>query len=162
MIVVFVFAVLAIIGALVAAISDDARKVILSLWVCGMSIGAVFLSFGAELLAVAQWIVITLVGIALLLFSSMFGELGAKTQNDQKRARFDFAQAALIGGLLIGVLGVALIKYSPAILTEAQAGQDLQALGLLLTERHLISLEVLAVTLLLILVGGGVLARPER
>jgi NADH:ubiquinone oxidoreductase subunit 6 (subunit J) len=41
------------------------------------------------------------------------------------------------------------------------AGNDLASLGKVMVENHIISLEVLALTLFLILVGGGVVARPE-
>ena len=168
------FAAIAVLSALVAALYRDARRVVLALWVCGMCFGAIFLSFGAEVLAVVQWIVTTLVGISLLFFSSMFGELGSKeiteiSDSSARKERFDLVQAAMVGIAFAAVLGAALLRFRPdadwmshlASDSGPFTGQDLQALGGLLTEKHLISLEVLGVTLLLILVGGGVLARPE-
>jgi NADH:ubiquinone oxidoreductase subunit 6 (subunit J) len=171
--IVLFFAAIAVLSALVAALYRDARRVVLALWVCGMCFGAIFLSFGAEMLAVVQWIVTTLVGISLLFFSSMFGELGSKEISEIKsrKENFDLLQAAMVGLAFIGILGVSLLRFKPdaewlSHLTAGATsgpsnGQDLQALGQLLTERHFISLEVFGVTLLLVLVGGGVLARPE-
>jgi NADH:ubiquinone oxidoreductase subunit 6 (subunit J) len=169
--IVLFFAAIAVLSALVAALYRDARRVVLALWVCGMCLGAIFLSFGAEILAVVQWIVTTLVGISLLFFSSMFGELGSKelVEIGSRKEKFDLLQATLVGVAFIAVLGVSFLRFQPdaewlshlTTTSGPSTGQDLQALGQLLTERHFISLEVLGVTLLLVLVGGGVLARPE-
>jgi NADH:ubiquinone oxidoreductase subunit 6 (subunit J) len=38
---------------------------------------------------------------------------------------------------------------------------DLASLGKVIVENHIVSLEVLGLTLFLVLVGGGVVARPE-
>jgi NADH:ubiquinone oxidoreductase subunit 6 (subunit J) len=169
--IVHIFAAIAILSALGAALYRDARRVVLSLWICGMCFGAIFLSFGAEVLAVVQWIVTTLVGISLLFFSSMFGELGSKkvTEGRTRKESFELLQAAMVGIAFVAILGVSLLRFQPdadwlshlSASSGPSTGQDLQALGQLLTERHFISLEVLGVTLLLVLVGGGVLARPE-
>jgi NADH:ubiquinone oxidoreductase subunit 6 (subunit J) len=158
MIVVLFLSILVVASALIAAMSEDARRVVLALWICGMSLGGIFLSFGAEVLAMVQWIVATLSGISLLFFSSMFGELGAQ---GKKRSTFDLLQASMLGIALVAVLGIAFSKFSPDINAGTQTGQEIHALGLLLSQKHFISLEVLGVTLLLVLVGGGVLARPE-
>jgi NADH:ubiquinone oxidoreductase subunit 6 (subunit J) len=167
------FAAIAILSALVAALYRDARRVVLALWVCGMCFGAIFLSFGAEVLAIVQWIVSTLVGISLLFFSSMFGELGSKEVSEirSRKENFDLLQAAMVGIAFVAILGASLLRFQPdpqwlsrlaaGAASGPSSGQDLQALGQLLTEKHFISLEVLGVTLLLVLVGGGVLARPE-
>jgi NADH:ubiquinone oxidoreductase subunit 6 (subunit J) len=171
--IVLLFSITAVLSALVAALYRDARRVVLALWVCGMCFGAIFLSFGAEVLAVVQWIVTTLVGISLLFFSSMFGELGSKEPKEvrSRKDNFDLLQAAMVGIAFVAILGVSLLRFQPdaewashlvaGTTSGPSAGQDLQALGQLLTERHFISLEVLGVTLLLVLIGGGVLARPE-
>jgi NADH:ubiquinone oxidoreductase subunit 6 (subunit J) len=171
--IVLFFAAIAVLSALVAALYRDARRVVLALWVCGMCFGAIFLSFGAEVLAIVQWIVTTMVGISLLFFSSMFGELGSKELSEirSRRDNFDLLQASMVGFAFIAILGVALLRFRPDAewlshlaasgASGPQSGQDLQALGQLLTEKHFISLEVLGITLLLVLVGGGVLARPE-
>jgi NADH:ubiquinone oxidoreductase subunit 6 (subunit J) len=134
-----------------------------------MSVGALFLCFGAEVLAMVQWIVATLCGVSLLFFSSMYGELGRPKLTEpgiseeilKRRNSFDLAQAIMVGVALTAVLGAALSRFSPGFGVTLQSGQDIQALGQLLTERHSISLDLLGITLLMVLVGGGVLSRPE-
>jgi NADH:ubiquinone oxidoreductase subunit 6 (subunit J) len=160
MITIIALSALVTVSALVAALSKDTRHVVLGLWVCGMSMGGIFLSFGAEVLAMAQWIVATLGGVSLLMASSMCGELGKKVAS--RRATFDLLQAIIVGVGMTAVFGVALFRFQPEMNTLPQSGQDLQALGQLLTEKHSISLNLLAVTLLLVLVGGGVLSRAEE
>jgi NADH:ubiquinone oxidoreductase subunit 6 (subunit J) len=46
-------------------------------------------------------------------------------------------------------------------MTLPAQGNDLFSIGKVLTDHHLLALEVLAMTLLLVLVGGGAVARPE-
>jgi NADH:ubiquinone oxidoreductase subunit 6 (subunit J) len=160
MIAIIVLSTLVIASALIAALSKDSRHVVLGLWVCGMSVGGIFLSFGAEVLAMVQWIIATLGGISLLMASSMCGELGEKVPSPVNK--FDLLQAIIVGIGMTAVFGVALFRFQPEIGVLPQSGQDLQALGQLLTEKHSISLNLLAVTLLLVLVGGGVLSRAEE
>jgi NADH:ubiquinone oxidoreductase subunit 6 (subunit J) len=160
MITIIVLSALVTASALVAALSKDTRHVVLGLWVCGMGMGGIFLSFGAEVLAMAQWIVATLGGVSLLMASSMCGELGKKVAS--RGTTFDLLQAIIVGVGMTAVFGVALFRFQPGMNSLPQSGQDLQALGQLLTEKHSISLNLLAVTLLLVLVGGGVLSRAEE
>jgi NADH:ubiquinone oxidoreductase subunit 6 (subunit J) len=160
MIAIIVLSTLVIASALIAALSKDSRHVVLGLWVCGMSMGGIFLSFGAEVLAMVQWIIATLGGVSLLMASSMCGELGEKVAS--RINKFDLLQAIIVGIGMTAVFGVALFRFQPEIGALPQSGQDLQALGQLLTEKHSISLSLLAVTLLLVLVGGGVLSRAEE
>jgi NADH:ubiquinone oxidoreductase subunit 6 (subunit J) len=160
MIATIVLSTLVIASALIAALSKDSRHVVLGLWVCGMSMGGIFLSFGAEVLAMVQWIIATLGGISLLMASSMCGELGEKVASPVNK--FDLLQAIIVGIGMTAVFGVALFRFQPEFNALPQSGQDLQALGQLLTEKHSISLNLLAVTLLLVLVGGGVLSRAEE
>lgn len=64
-----------------------------------------------------------------------------------------------VGFALIVWLGAAPIPVG--LLVVPQSGNDILAVGRILTENHLLSLEILALTLLLTLIGGGVVARPE-
>jgi NADH:ubiquinone oxidoreductase subunit 6 (subunit J) len=157
----WVFAVLTVLSAAVASFAPDLKRSNLALWLAGLSAGALYLTLGAELLAIVQWIVSTLVAISLLFFSSMYGisrELPEGT--GYKRA----LKIAL--PLLLGLLFAVIIWHGAGFLdvesvTSPTQGNDLKALGTELTGRHLFSLEVLALTLFLVLVGGGVVARPE-
>ena len=56
-----------------------------------MSAGALFLSYGAEYLAVVQWLVGTLVAISFLVYASLFGgytSLDARPKREKSLTRF--------------------------------------------------------------------------
>jgi NADH:ubiquinone oxidoreductase subunit 6 (subunit J) len=157
----WIFAALTVVSATVATFAPDLRRSNLSLWLAGLSAGALYLTLGAELLAIVQWIVSTLVAISLLFFSSMYGASRELPEGTGWR------RALKIGlPLLLGLLFAFIIWHGAGFLdveavTPPAEGNDLRTLGVELTGRHLFSLEVLALTLFLVLVGGGVLARPE-
>jgi NADH:ubiquinone oxidoreductase subunit 6 (subunit J) len=165
----WVFAILTLAAAAVACFAGDLRRSTLALWVAGLGAGALYLTLGAELLAVVQWIVSTLVTISLLFFASMFGpsrglpeEKGVPSGRARVKAYLWKALPVLLG-LLFAVIVWHGAGFLPTeALESAQEGSDLKALGRELTDHHLISLEVLSLTLFLVLVGGGVIARPEE
>ena len=68
----------------------------------------------------------------------------------------------LVGGAFSWVIWFGAEPLPDGPLGEVVAGTDVSALGRALTGQHLLSLEVLALTLFLVLVGGGVLARPDN
>ena len=72
-----------------------------------------------------------------------------------------FALAAIIGLAFLAVIRMGTADLPEGSLAIPTEGSDLLALGHILTSHHLLSLEVFAATILLILVGGGVIARPE-
>src|SRR3954463_9439017 len=100
----WVFASLTFISAAFASFAPDLRRSNLALWVAGLSAGALYLTLGAELLAIVQWIVSTLVTISLLFFSSMYGA------PQSKAGKWD-ARRVLRTGLpvLLGLLFAAII-----------------------------------------------------
>jgi NADH:ubiquinone oxidoreductase subunit 6 (subunit J) len=172
--IVWIFAAIALGGAACASVVENMRTATLSLWIVGLALGGVYLTLGAETLAVIQWIVCTLAAISFIFFAAMFGEYDVEGSSEKKSLswgeRFravDRAQVAAIGlAAIIGVAFVAVVRIGSADLPESsleipKEANDLLAFGHILTTHHLLSLEVLAMTLLLILVGGGVIARPE-
>jgi NADH:ubiquinone oxidoreductase subunit 6 (subunit J) len=74
-------------SAIYATVAGDTKRSILSLWFAGLSVGGLYLSWGAEFLAVLQWILSTLVAISFLFYAVMFGEYGAKDPRDWKKGR---------------------------------------------------------------------------
>lgn len=148
----------------IAALVRDARRGTLALWVAGLSVGCIYLTLGAEVLAIIQWMISTLVAIAFAFFGVMFGEYGSQSPSESKKAHRRYLLSGL--SLMIGVGFSALIwvggGQTPSdLLAIPNSGNDIVALGKSLTENHLLSLEVLALTLFLVLIGGGVVARPE-
>lgn len=160
------FSLITLTAVTMAAFVRDVRRATLALWVAGLGVGCIYLTLGVEVLAIIQWIVSTLVAISFSFFGVMFGEYGSQSHSSTFLSRGD-RKLLLTGlGILIGACFAALIWFgdgqSPSdFLTIPETGNDMVALGKSLTENHLLSLEVLALTLFLALIGGGVVARPE-
>jgi NADH:ubiquinone oxidoreductase subunit 6 (subunit J) len=157
----WIFAAITLGAVLVSTFVGDIRRAVLSLWVAGLGIGAIYLTLGAELLAVVQWIVSTLVAISFVFFSVMFGEYG-----QHEKFVWDKRLIKTGMGLLLGIAFAWLTWYGGGhfpdhLLAQPMEGTDLASIGKTLTGQHLLSLEVLALTLFLVLVGGGVIARPD-
>jgi NADH:ubiquinone oxidoreductase subunit 6 (subunit J) len=156
-------------AAATAALAPRMRTAILALWVAGLFMGCVYLSLGAETLAVIQWIISTLVAISLFFFAVMFGEYerkesfmsylnGALTLDRARILSLTMALILAVGFAFMIFLGAS--QVTPEMLALPKEKNDLTTIGIVLTKNHLLSLEVLSLTLFLILVGGGVIARP--
>jgi NADH:ubiquinone oxidoreductase subunit 6 (subunit J) len=158
----WIFAAITIGAVGFATFVGDIRRAVLSLWVAGLGIGAIYLTLGAELLAVVQWIVSTLVAISFVFFSVMFGEYGQKQKMQLDRRLIKVLLAVLLGLAFAWVVWFGSGRYPDELLAQPMEGTDLAAIGKTLTGQHLLSLEVLALTLFLVLVGGGVIARPDE
>lgn len=164
----WIFSIIALGGALTATVVQGMRRATLALWITGLAMGCLFLTVGAETLAILQWIISTLVAIALFFFAVMFGEYESK-KDEQVPFYKTLNRKTVVSAIIATVIGLAFaaIIYLgasdfPASPTPAPAaGNDLASLGKVIVENHILSLEVLALTLFLILVGGGVVARPE-
>lgn len=143
------------------------RHAILALWVAGLGVGAVYLTLGAELLAIVQWIVSTVVTISFVFFAVMFGEYNdpSTTEINKKRRKGTTLLLTLLSLVLGAGFAVVIRRVSKDIphtaTTSAISQGDLRVIGRLLTQENLLSLEVLALTLFLVLVGGGVVTRLE-
>ncbi|MBI2711499.1 MAG: NADH-quinone oxidoreductase subunit J [Bdellovibrio sp.] len=160
------FAGLTLGAAILATFASNIKRAILALWVVGLGVGAVYLTVGAEFLAIIQCIVSTLVTISLIFFSVMFGEYQVEPASKVKF--FSPANvmrtvlALFLGAGFAAVIGLGVRGLPLENLTQSVSGSDLAALGRALTQDNLLSLEVLALILFLVLVGGGVIARLER
>lgn len=170
----WIFGSVAVLGAGVAVVSKDFSKVVLSLWITGIATGCVFQSLGAEVLAVLQWVAATLVALALLVFSLLFGEAkNAQTSGKFTReaivaairaGKWVPASAAVLAGLgfaLVLVLASPEVSLHAGGQVAAEAGNDLAAVGAHVADHHMLSFEVLAFALLAAVVGGGAVARPD-
>lgn len=160
----WIFAGITLGAALMATFVSPIRRAILALWVVGLGVGAIYLTVGAEFLAIIQWIVSTLVTISFVFFSVMFGEYNPPKEQSKKSASQGVLLLAL--SVILGLSFSAIIWLGAeslpetAFVVEPKSG-DLSSLGRVLTHENLLSLEVLALTLFLVLVGGGVVARFE-
>ena len=157
----WVFAAITLLAVAVATFVGDVRRAVLALWVASLGVGAIYLTLGAELLAIIQWIVSTLVAISFIFFAVMFGEYGIEGGDAVKKRLLKTGLGLVLGGAFTWVIYVGATHFSDDLLGHVTEGTDLFAIGKTLVTEHLLSLEVLALTLFLVLVGGGVIARPE-
>jgi NADH:ubiquinone oxidoreductase subunit 6 (subunit J) len=162
MIICWIFAGITLGSVITATFAADIRRAVLSLWIAGLGVGAIYLTLGAEMLAVVQWIVSTLVAISFVFFAVMFGEYGPGESLKLDRGLVKVGLAALLGLGFSWMIWFGASRIPEQALTQPPAGADVEAIGRVLTRQHLLSLEVLALTLFLVLVGGGVIARPDR
>lgn len=153
-----IFSALTVLAAVGAVILSDMRKVIVASWVASMSAGALFLSYGAEYLAIVQWLVGTLVAISFLVYASLFGGYASVDARSKREKIFDGIPAAVIGLSFFAIVTVAALGKD--VVAEGSAA-DLAAMGQSLTSKHVISLELIAFLLLAVLVGAGVIGRAE-
>lgn len=152
-------------SAAFAALAGDIRKAALALWLAGLGSGGLFLSLGAELLAILQWVVSTLVAVSFIFYAVLFGEYGqggkgAETAADAPAFK-TYSSAVLLGAGFCAVIGLAGSEISvPHDALGSKAG-DLAVIGAAVSEDYLLALEIFALTLFLVIVGAGVVARPD-
>lgn len=153
-----------LIGAAIATFASDLRRAILALWFTGLCVGGLCLSVGAEYLAIVQWVVSTLIGISFVFFAVMFGEYSEKTHIPWRKKTVAAVLPVIFGVIAWAIICVGARSVFPQVgwIQAAGKGADLAALGRALSEEHWVSLEVLALTLLIVLVGGGVIARAKE
>jgi NADH:ubiquinone oxidoreductase subunit 6 (subunit J) len=165
----WVFALVTVAASLFAAFAPSFKRMILSLWIAGLGVGAFYLTLGSEFLAIIQWIVSTVVAMSFLFFSVTFGETDAAENVPLRERLLPIASGALIGIAFVAVVSLGYYKGEfREVAPSASAGEgpadgagaDLLAIGRSLTRDHLLSLELLAATLFVVLVGGHVIARP--
>src|SRR5262245_19689582 len=124
-------AAVALAAALAATFVGDVRKAILALWIAGIGVGGLYLSIGAELLAVVQWVISTLVAIAFIFYGVMYGELGAPDSRPIGKRLTEAVLPVLIGGSFAGVvwLGMRALQTAPRAVAEgaSQADQGMAA-----------------------------------
>jgi NADH:ubiquinone oxidoreductase subunit 6 (subunit J) len=152
------FSVLTVAAALVAVMLSDMRRVIVAAWVAGMSAGALFLAYGAEYLAIVQWLTCTLVAVSFLMYATLFGGYASLDARPKRQKIFDAIPAAAVAISLFVILIVAVAGKNTSL---AGPAPDLTAIGESLTGKHVISLELLGFLLLAVLIGAGVVARAE-
>jgi NADH:ubiquinone oxidoreductase subunit 6 (subunit J) len=158
--IIWIFIAIILSGALTAVFANSLRISALALWAASLGVGGIYITVGAEELAIVQWIVSTLVAISFVFFAAMFGE----RERFETGSRPEIARlllAGLVGAAFVAVVYLGWERIPTGSFALPASGNDLKAIGRALTERHLLSLELLAVTLFVVLIGGGVIARPE-
>lgn len=146
------FAALTLGSGLIALLTSDFRRVALALWLCGFGNGGLYLAMGAEFLAIVQWIVSTLVGIAFIFYSVLFGV--NESNRPWKEALFPMISGVGFMAILFFALEKIRFEFTPK-------NGDLADFGALMVKGYLFPLELVSLTLFLVIVGAGVITRPE-
>lgn len=145
----------AIFFGFLAAYSRNTRRGAICLWACSLFVGGLFLSIGAELLGVIQWIVGTLISLVFIFYSALFGVWEKK----KNMIQFTIVSALGVGFVFSIWVGLSQISY---IFDFSGTKKGLIDLGKILVQNHLLPLELLALTLFIAIVGSGVVSRPDR
>ncbi len=148
-------------AALIATFVRHMRRAILALWVASLGIGALYLTIGAEFLAIVQWVMSTLTTISFIFFSVLFGEYNTPPGRAGRKDMLRILLSIVLGCGFTAVIWLGSRSLPEGTLLFSNRAADVSVLGRTLTQEHLLSLEVLALTLFLVLVGGGVVARSE-
>jgi NADH:ubiquinone oxidoreductase subunit 6 (subunit J) len=157
------FIIMTLVAVFLATFVNQTRQAILALWVAGLGIGGLYLTLGAEFLAIIQWIISTLVTIGFIFFAVMFGEFNSavKTQKLSRNEIITLSLAVVLGICFAMIVWLGAGNLDSQIVAAPDQVSDLSAFGHKLIEEHFLSIEVLALTLFLVLLGGGVIARSE-
>lgn len=155
----YICGIVALLAAFLACIIRSSRNAGLALWCCGMSIGAMYLSLGFELLAIIQWIISTLVGISFIFYAVLFGPKPGKINIRIGFVRF-IATLCVCAGLFLLISYCVKDLFLSSELNTAKIG--LGELGVDLLKNHIVSLAVIGLTLFVTIVGAGVFSRAER
>ena len=158
---VWIFAGITLFSVLIATFARHIHHAILALWVAGLGVGGIYLTLGAEFLAIVQWMISTLVTLSFVFFSVVFGEYNAPPSRTFGNGFLLTLLALGVGISFAGVIGLGARDLMVVIPAVETMGNELKVIGRLLTQENLLSLEVLALTLFLTLIGGGVVARLE-
>lgn len=150
-----------LVAAIFATLAGDLRASILALWLAGLGTGGIYLSVGAELLAVVQWIISTLLTVGFLVHAVTYGEYGLADSRTKSKRVLAAVFPAIVGIAFAGMIGLGASHLPVARLFEPAAGPDLAGFGKALVGKHLLSLELLVLTLFMVVVGAGVIARPD-
>jgi NADH-quinone oxidoreductase subunit J len=157
----WVFAVLALLSAAFATLSQNLKYSILCLWITGLGIGAIFLTINAEFLGIIQWIISTLVAISFIFFAVMFGDFGSNERR-QRRPIYLSVWSLLIGMGFSAVIWLATSGLPVRETTEKFTEIDIKKIGMGLVNTHFLALEVLTMSLFIVLIGCGSITKIEK
>lgn len=134
-----------------------------ALWLAAMLIGVagLFLTLGAEFLAVIQVIIYAGAVVSLILFAIMFAQHRGSRYSDPSPQVTNRARGGLLAALLVLILFVLLLGVAPWRVPP-QGREGFLELGQAIFKDYLLPFEVLSVLLLAALVGAVFLAKRER
>jgi len=149
--------------AFVAALHPKASVTALALWGVGLLSGGLFLSLNYEALAVVQWIISTVGSLVIVFYSSLLGE-----NREQHKPRLSETLKQMSVPIIVGLIFAVFLYFGMrdgGALSLAEgvnpSEQGLFELGKTLVEEQFLSVQVLGLMILLMVIGTGVIIRPE-
>jgi len=152
----WLMAVIILCSAISATIISNQRVSIFAVWLCGMGIGGMYLTFGAEYLAFFQWMASTLLAVIFLFYSVLYSD-------EEKTHRFwsTYLIPFGLGIIFFAALRTGLRNVGQDISFDETSG-SLAELGLALSNEYLLVCEILGIALFIAVVGIGVISRREK
>lgn len=146
---VFVFAV----GA---ALMTQLRGAIICLWLCSLSVSGMFLSLGAEYLAVLVGLLATLLATVFVFHTELFG------RRERVPNWLIAVIAFIVGDAFVVVVWSCVHTLGTGFHTPvAVQAPSLVEIGKYLVTEQFLSLQIMAIIMLTVIVGLGVISRPE-
>jgi NADH-quinone oxidoreductase subunit J len=157
----YIFAGIAVVAALNMVLQRTPVYSALSLIVVLCALAVVYLSLGAEFMAVIQVIIYAGAIMVLFVFVIMLLNAGHEVPSHQSRmARW--LGAPLIGAFLVEVLMVVWNQFPPTnVAPPVQLDGSPAALGHLLFQSYVLPFEVTSILILVAVLGAVVLAKKE-
>lgn len=154
-ILVWMVSAIAVLAAVVAALSRSERRVLLASGVEALCVSWFLFVFGYEYLA--------LLTAVISLFVVLVGYLYVVVESDaQKKDQPWYARSAP-AVLMVSGLGAFLVMASLQVLNEPSAdGKQVAVLGSLFVRDNRLSLYVMALALLCVMVGGAAMSRKDH
>lgn len=138
-------------SALLVTFSSHRQRVGISLWLCGMSAGGMFLSVGAEFIAMIQWTLSTVLGMLYLFYSSLF-------LPSEKKSSSTWVMSVVILLLVsMGIFLFALKGIDQFQLKKTATG--LGTLGRRMISQYGIHIHLLALTVFVVIIGTAQISR---
>jgi len=150
----YLFGFLSVLLGVFAALSTSIKNAAFYLWLCGLSLGVTFLVAMSEFVALAQWLVSSLIYLTFV-FHTQKSEDASFLSDWVKQGLSGFIGFLFILGLYFG------LKDS---VSRIRLGDDLISvyeLGHYILSDQLLSVEVLSLSFFLVVVGIGVLGKRK-
>lgn len=159
----YLFAALAVVGGLMAALLPRIVHAVFSLLLCFLGVTGIYLLAGADFLAITQLVVyiggvMVLLAFGILLTGRTAEALGEKEARPRHRLPGVALGLVLFAGLLTAIMASTDFRVGG----QEPADGTIAAIGRLLLGDYIILFEFASILLLVALVGAAYLVRRER
>lgn len=161
----YIFAVIAVIGALASIRLRNPINAILALAVSFFSLGGIYLLLAAQFVAVIQVILYTGAIVVLFLFTVMLLNLETIPKlplTVREVAAYGMAAIFFVGMVMALKNSWSLPVFSEVRLAFPSENQDIQMLGKLLFENYVLVFQMVALILLVAMIAVAIMARKTE